>query len=191
VLHTLQILVHGTILVWVLAELVLQLNQIRKGSPARARERLSVVVFALLVYAGWLLAVTARRQLPQFAIPHEAVAMSVGLVLGWCGIAFRLWAILSLGRFFRGVVQIQEGHRVVQSGPYRLLRHPSYTGGLLAVLGLSLAFGNAVSAVALFAGVLVGLLYRIRVEERMLYAELGDDYAAYAARTRRLVPGVW
>lgn len=190
-LHTLQILVHGTILVWVLAELVLQLNQIRKGSPARARERLSVVVFALLVYAGWLLAVTARRQLPQFAIPHEAVAMSVGLVLGWCGIAFRLWAILSLGRFFRGVVQIQEGHRVVQSGPYRLLRHPSYTGGLLAVLGLSLAFGNAVSAVALFAGVLVGLLYRIRVEERMLYAELGDDYAAYAARTRRLVPGVW
>jgi protein-S-isoprenylcysteine O-methyltransferase Ste14 len=191
VLHTLQILVHGTILAWVLAELVLQLNQIRKGSPARARERLSVVVFALLVYAGWLLAVTARRQLPQFAIPHEAVAMSVGLVLGWCGIAFRLWAILSLGRFFRGVVQIQEGHRVVQSGPYRMLRHPSYTGGLLAVLGLSLAFGNAVSAVALFVGVLVGLLYRIRVEERMLYAELGDDYAAYAVGTRRLVPGVW
>ncbi|MCW2567078.1 MAG: putative Isoprenylcysteine carboxyl methyltransferase [Mycobacterium sp.] len=189
--HALLALVYGTVVVWLAAELVLQLRQYRQGSRARVTERLSLVVFVVLAYAGWQLAVVAARRLPQFALPHPVAVGSVGLVVAWCGIAFRLWAIRSLGRFFRGVVHIQEGHRVVQSGPYRWLRHPSYSGGLLAVLGFSLTFGNAVSALVFFAAFLAALLYRIRAEERVLFAELGDDYARYAARTRRLIPGVW
>jgi protein-S-isoprenylcysteine O-methyltransferase Ste14 len=189
--HTLLALVEGTVVVWLAAELVLQLRQYRQGSRARRTEWLSVVVFVVLAYAGWQLADVARRRLPQFAIPHPGAVAAAGLVLAWCGIAFRLWAIRSLGRFFRGVVHVQEGHQVVQTGPYRFLRHPSYSGGLLAVLGFSLTFGNVVSALAFFAAFLLALLYRIRAEERMLFAELGDDYARYAARTRRLIPGVW
>jgi protein-S-isoprenylcysteine O-methyltransferase Ste14 len=191
VVHTLHILTAATIAVWVAAEFVLQLRQYFQGSAARMTEWRSFVVFALLTYAGWALAEVARRYLPQFTIPHPAVVMSVGLVVAWCGIAFRLWAIRSLGRFFRGVVHIQEGHRVVRSGPYRWLRHPSYTGGLLGVLGLSVGFGNAVSALVLFGAILAAMLYRIHAEERVLFAELGDDYAEYAARTPRLIPGVW
>jgi protein-S-isoprenylcysteine O-methyltransferase Ste14 len=86
---------------------------------------------------------------------------------------------------------VHADHQVIQHGPYRLLRHPSYAGALLAVVGLSVLFGNAASIVLFIGSALVGILYRIRVEERVLGEVLGDVYRYYAARTRRLIPGVW
>jgi protein-S-isoprenylcysteine O-methyltransferase Ste14 len=99
--------------------------------------------------------------------------------------------VLTLGRFFKVTVSIQEGHRVVSSGPYRLLRHPSYTGLLAILLGLGLMLGTWLGLAALIVLPLVGTLIRIRVEEAVLLDALGDEYASYAAATKRLVPGVW
>jgi len=114
-----------------------------------------------------------------------------GLALIWLGIALRVWSILTLGRFFKLTVVIQEDHRVIDSGPYRLLRHPSYTGALIIAAGFGLAEGDLLSLAIVLVGVLVPLLIRIRVEERTLLSELGDAYADYARRTARLVPGVY
>jgi len=72
-----------------------------------------------------------------------------------------------------------------------VLRHPSYTGLLVILLGFSLTFGNYASAVVFELLVIVGVLYRIHVEERMLLDGLGQDYAAYMRETSRLIPGVW
>jgi protein-S-isoprenylcysteine O-methyltransferase Ste14 len=88
-------------------------------------------------------------------------------------------------------VHIQEDHHVVRSGPYRVLRHPSYTGLLVAVLGVSLLYGNWLSVLVFEALVIAGVLYRIRVEERVLLDGLGEDYAVYMRETNRLIPGVW
>jgi protein-S-isoprenylcysteine O-methyltransferase Ste14 len=181
----------ATVAVWIAAEVWLQTRQYRQGSRARTTEWRSLGVFIVLVAVGELLAGLARGRLPQFAIPHPAVLLGAGIVLAWTGIAFRLWAIRSLGRYFRGVVQIQEGHRVVRSGPYRYLRHPSYTGALVALAGLSLTYDNLVSVLVFLAACLVAVLYRIRVEERVLTDALGAEYTAYAARTHRLIPGLW
>jgi protein-S-isoprenylcysteine O-methyltransferase Ste14 len=102
-----------------------------------------------------------------------------------------LYSIHTLGAYFRGTVHVQDGHRVICHGPYRLLRHPSYAGGLLGVLGFGLTSGNLAAAGVLLAFLLVGMLYRIQVEERLLRTELGDAYRDYADRTARLIPGLW
>ena len=98
---------------------------------------------------------------------------------------------MTLARFFTYDVTIQPGHRVVTAGPYRWVRHPSYTGGLVGLLGLGVALGSAAAVLALVVVPLIGVLIRIRHEERTLRSALGAEYDAYAARTPRLLPGIW
>ena len=117
--------------------------------------------------------------------------LAAGLVVLAAGVALRTWAIVTLGPLFKFVVVIQDGHRVVASGPYRLLRHPSYTGGLVAFLGAGIALDSWLSILALVLIPLLAVLVRIHVEEAELATALGQEYRAYADRTRRLVPGFW
>jgi protein-S-isoprenylcysteine O-methyltransferase Ste14 len=114
-----------------------------------------------------------------------------GLVLFWCGVALRWWGVLTLGRYFQLTVVVQEGQQVIQTGPYRYLRHPGYAGALLLMLGIGLAFDNLLSVVACIVLPLLGALRRIKVEEDTLSRELGETYRTYAQRTSRLIPGVW
>ena len=112
-----------------------------------------------------------------------------GIVMGSAGLLLRLWAIRTLGRFFTSGVMVQEGQAVLTTGPYRWVRHPSYTGSILTVLGTAVALGSPLGVV-LAVGLLVPVyLYRIRVEERTMLAGLGDAYASYRARTPALLPG--
>jgi protein-S-isoprenylcysteine O-methyltransferase Ste14 len=117
--------------------------------------------------------------------------VAIGLCVLAAGVAFRTWAMLTLGRLFKFVVVIQDDHRVITSGPYRLLRHPSYTGALVAFLGAGIALDSWLSIVALGVIPLLAILVRIRKEEAELANGLGPDYTTYASRTRRLVPGLW
>jgi protein-S-isoprenylcysteine O-methyltransferase Ste14 len=111
-----------------------------------------------------------------------------GTLLILLGVLVRQWAIAVLGRFFSLSVQVAEDHRVVDKGPYRLVRHPSYTGALMSFLGLGLAVQSwgAILVLMVMFGLAYG--YRIRVEERTLVSELGQDYASYMKRTKRLIP---
>lgn len=114
-----------------------------------------------------------------------------GAALIWLGAGLRAWGIAVLGRFFRRVVLIQEGHRVVRNGPYRVIRHPAYAGTLLIAAGLGVVLGNWLSLAILLVVPLLGHLPRIRVEERELERALGEPYRQYEAGTKRLVPGIW
>ena len=138
------------------------------------------------------LAVLAARRAPAASLPGSGwIWVAAGLSLMWAGAALRVWSIATLGRFFRRDVLVQPGHRVVTTGPYRLIRHPAYSGNLLAAAGLGLALVNWLSLVALLLVPLLGHLPRIHVEEAELEQGLGADYIRYEAGTRRLVPGVW
>jgi protein-S-isoprenylcysteine O-methyltransferase len=110
--------------------------------------------------------------------------MVVGQLLRW-------WSMATLGRLFTVYVAIRDGHHVVQSGPYRYIRHPSYTAILLVHLGAALCFGNALSAIALLVPVALALGYRMQVEEAALVEALGPSYREYMTRTKRLVPGLY
>ena len=144
------------------------------------------------IFGGLALALAAAAALPGAAIAGKTWApLTAGLTLVGAGIALRRRAVRELGRFFTYTVKVVPGQTVVSSGPYRLVRHPSYVGNLLVTAGLGLAADNWVSlACALFVP-LAGHVVHIRYEERLLEAELGEPYRDYERRTRRLVPGLW
>jgi len=107
------------------------------------------------------------------------------------GIGLRAWSIATLGRFFQYRIEVQAGHRVITDGPYRCVRHPSYSGLALVLAGIALATGDVLSlvAVAILGG--AGLAVRIRAEERQLTEALGAQYERFAAQRKRLVPRIW
>jgi protein-S-isoprenylcysteine O-methyltransferase Ste14 len=114
-----------------------------------------------------------------------------GLIMIVACIGLRAWSIITLGRFFQYAIRIQSGQTVVTSGPYRFVRHPSYTGLMLGVAGFALASGDVWSLVAAAGLTAIGLTVRIRVEERQLRQALGADYDEFAARHERFIPGIF
>lgn len=179
-------LIIATGLVW----LVLELRQSTNTRPEAVRaDKGSRPVIRVATLVGVVGAVLAVRGVPGADIP--SVGAWAGLALLWCGIGLRLWSFQTLGRYFTFTVQTSRDQPVIDAGPYRVIRHPSYAGILLAVLGLGFYFGNWLSLVVLVTAITFGIVYRIRVEERALVSELGDPYRAYAATHKRLVPYVW
>jgi protein-S-isoprenylcysteine O-methyltransferase Ste14 len=179
-------LLTGVLVVWFVFELVVRLR-----NPTRRIGR-DPTLLLIVVCLGAAIAIAYRVAHVHSTILGGGWApFVVGFVVLVAGIVLRVWAILTLGRFFTPFVQVQEGQRVVDSGPYRYVRHPSYTGMLVALIGLGIALDDWLSLLALALLPLTGILVRIRHEESVLLAELGDDYRDYASRTRRLVPGVW
>jgi len=102
--------------------------------------------------------------------------------------ALRQYAMSVLGRHFTFDVAISSGHALVESGPYRYVRHPSYTGALLTLLGFGLALGNWAGLAVALACMALAYTYRITVEEAALSSALGEPYQQYVSRTWRLVP---
>ena len=88
-------------------------------------------------------------------------------------------------------ITIREDHQLVRGGPYRWLRHPSYTGGFLTAIGLPLALGTPVGFVVTLGACLIAYVYRIRIEEAALISKFGASYQEYSRRTWRLIPGVY
>lgn len=178
----------AVIVLWVGSEIVIGITRDRPASlPSQDRFSGPAVIGPIVIamWAGYF----AGRDFPAAAITPHPLLFGLGIALAVAGIALRWWAILTLGRFFTTSVTTRPGQTVVQAGPYRLVRHPSYTGMLLTVLGLLLSSANWIS-LACFAIVLPGLAYRIKVEEGALLGALGDPYRDYMRRTRRLVPFV-
>lgn len=115
--------------------------------------------------------------------------MTLGLALLVLGVGFRWWAIRTLGRFYSHFVRKQEGHQIVSTGPYRFLRHPAYTGMLIANLGFVLCFFNWIALGALLGFFLPAVARRILVEEQTLFQIEG--YPEFAEKRWRLFPPIW
>jgi len=164
----------------------------RRRAPAGAeqQDRGSHSVVILGVWLSVALGIGLAFAFPQAAFRHQrSLLVMAGVVLMLAGIALRWYAIAVLGRSFTVTVLTQTGQRVMDRGPYRFVRHPSYAGSLLTIIGVLLADANPVSFLALIPAVLA-YAYRIRVEESVLSRDLGEPYRAYMRRTRRLIPFV-
>ena len=129
--------------------------------------------------------------LPAAAIRPGAVAFAAGMVIMVAGIGLRGWSFYALGQYFTAVIKVSPDQLVVTNGPYRLLRHPSYAGGLLAEVGIAVTSANWVS-VAVFAVAWVAIItWRIHIEETALLSALGGKYRSYASHHKRLIPLIW
>jgi protein-S-isoprenylcysteine O-methyltransferase Ste14 len=114
----------------------------------------------------------------------------IGVALFAFGGALRLWPVFILGNRFSGLVAIQPGHRLVTTGVYSVIRHPSYLGLILGALGWALAFRSG-AGVLVAALLIIPTVGRIRAEETLHSSEFGGEYEAYRARTSRLIPGIY
>ncbi|HKB78365.1 MAG TPA: isoprenylcysteine carboxylmethyltransferase family protein [Thermoanaerobaculia bacterium] len=177
---------------WVASEIVIAIRRRSSITGASSRDRLSIhamwVAFAGGPFAGGMLTAVRAARMPP---PIRPYAFWGGLALIFVGIAARWTAIGTLKKYFTVDVAIAPDHKVIQHGLYRFVRHPSYSGSLLSSTGLGLAFGNWLSLAAVVLFALAGVAYRVSVEERALIDALGDEYRAYAARTKRLIPGIY
>ena len=127
--------------------------------------------------------------LPQAAISWKRTSLFfVGICFMLLGIALRWYSAGTLGKYFTFDVAIQTGQTLVEVGPYRYLRHPSYSGALLTLLGFGLALGNWLGLAANLSSMGFAYAYRISVEEAALVSALGESYKQYMRRTWRLVP---
>ncbi|HEX4061499.1 MAG TPA: isoprenylcysteine carboxylmethyltransferase family protein [Streptosporangiaceae bacterium] len=177
---------------WILYEAVTRMVQ-----RLRAGHRTPVSLSDATIFAaggGIVASVAVSIELGRHAGVNwpggRAWPVVVGIVLVAAGLATRLWSVVSLGRFFQYQIEIQTGHRVVTNGPYRYVRHPSYTGMLLVTLGFAFASGDVLSLPATLVLTGLGLAVRIRAEEKQLVAALGSQYEEFAAHHKRLIPGV-
>lgn len=175
------------IIVWIVSEASVFFRRVTIARDRRQDRSSGPALIAGLLLAIWIGGILAET-VPGAAIHGgRTFLFALGVVLAFAGIAIRQVAIATLGRFFTVRVITTEDQTVVESGLYRYVRHPSYSGALLTVLGVLLCSTNWL-ALACFVIALPGFAYRIRVEEAALAGALGEPYRDYMRRTKRLVP---
>ncbi|HEX6731154.1 MAG TPA: isoprenylcysteine carboxylmethyltransferase family protein [Pyrinomonadaceae bacterium] len=126
------------------------------------------------------------------AMPASAALIQpAGIALLVIGIAIRWASIRTLGKYFTGTIVIRDDHQLIRTGLYRFLRHPAYSGALLAHLGLGISFANWFSLGLSTFPFVVAACYRMRVEDRALYETFGEEYLNYSMATKRLIPKVY
>lgn len=164
----------------------------RAEESAKHSDRGSLYVLTFSVIAGMLTAAYFVNRFPGATITwHQPIQFWTGIALMIGGVAFRWYAIRVLGRYFTREVATREGQTIVENGPYRLVRHPSYSGVLITVLGIGLAITNWLALLAISVFTLAGFIYRVRVEEHALCAAIGPPYQDYMKRTWRFIPYLW
>jgi protein-S-isoprenylcysteine O-methyltransferase Ste14 len=188
----LGVLVAGYV-IWAVTEVILGIRQItllRAGT--KLQDQGSRVVVAATVGLGILLCWKLPGAVPATTMTNatSVFVFWFGIALVYAGLAFRLYAITVLGRYFTPSVAVVADQRLVENGPYKFIRHPAYTGLLVMFLGFGLSSTNWLSLLTLMGCVLIGLSYRIHVEERVLQEHLGHRYQEYMQRTKRLIPFV-
>ena len=188
-----QVVLALTTLAWLTLEIGLLIRDVARGTGGTALD----LGTRTLAWIAWIAAAVgagmAQRELrPDAAWQFGTTGLvAAGVILMWAGLALRIWAVWVLGGAFRTTVEVHAGQRVVDRGPYRWVRHPSYSGLLLIAAGLGLATGNWLSLALLLVLPLLALLRRIQVEETVLVSALGPPYVDYRKRTKRLIPGLW
>ncbi len=181
-------------LIWNVPEMIGAIKQTAKVSrkEASVRDRGSMGILIGLQWAGLALNFLLGWLFLTAAIPwYRTTLFLLGVTLILLGVALRWYAIWTLGNYFTRDVAVSTDQAVVQNGPYRYIRHPAYSGTFLTMVGVGLAMTNWASLVALLTCVLLGHMYRVRVEEKALIHAIGRPYVEYMHRTRRFIPLVF
>lgn len=150
--------------------------------------------YGVLLWFAFVFVFVSFRIPPPFGmtpmLPHTAPFVWLGFVLTLCGVVTAVWARASLGRNWSRTMDLKQDHTLITSGPYRVVRHPIYSGLLAMFAGTALVLGTPLVVVAVFLA-LWSCLIRIPAEEALMLRTFPNSYARYASHTRRLVPFVW
>ncbi len=156
----------------------------------QSSDKFSIVIILIMSSASVVAGVTEWAYLND-GVESSGFMTGLGALLLITGISIRIWAIRVLGQHFTATATLNSDHQLVRKGPYTWVRHPSYLGAFLAIIG-SAVFLNAQFAIA-FSVLAMSIAYylRISVEEKMLASHFGDAYTDYKLSTKRFIPYVW
>ena len=143
------------------------------------------------VYLTQLVAILEATYLRYPASVQWNHITTVALIVAICGLALRTWAVLLLGPLFTMHIDIQQDHKVVTTGPYRIVRHPSYLGAFIMYVATIVFLQAWFSAIAACAILPPAFFRRMHYEEELLATELGQDYKDYARNVRKFIPWLW
>lgn len=190
--HPVGVLYFIVVLGWYFMELV-QFARQQQWRPEDAPVGPRSFWFAFTAcVAGAIVALSvAPHAAPGAEIGHGALVFAIGMGILVAGVALRVWSFYALGKYFTFTVKVNREQPVVTRGPYRVLRHPGYAGGLLAIVGIGLLNGNWISMATVALMWLALTVWRIHIEENALLTTLDGRYRSYAAQHKRLVPLVW
>jgi protein-S-isoprenylcysteine O-methyltransferase Ste14 len=186
----------ATLVAWVALELALRVRDVASGRGGTAQDRGTRSLIAMAIGASMALTGVIAAKLRHdhgLWLPGKGGTglLVAGLVVMWTGLLVRVAAVIALGAAFRTTVEVEAGQQLVERGPYRVVRHPSYTGLVLITTGYGVVSGVWPSLLIAILMPLAVLIWRIKVEEEALLSAMGSTYERYKRRTKRLVPGVW
>src|SRR6266699_3052233 len=178
-------------LVYLISELLLTVTRRSRSGTGMKQDRSTLLVVWLVIMVSVEAGIYVANHWPAATLPHQRSFVFAGVVLFVAGLLLRWWSIITLGRFFTVDVTIEKDHELVERGPFRMVRHPSYTGVLLAFLGFGLSLHNWAALLIILLPIGAAFIHRMNVEEDALLRALGPPYANYMKRTKRLVPFVY
>jgi protein-S-isoprenylcysteine O-methyltransferase Ste14 len=178
-------------LIYLISELILTVTRRSRSKTGTKQDRSTLGMIWLVIAVSIMAGVFVAQNFRAAALPHGRMFASAGAVLFVAGLLLRWWAIITLGRFFTVDVTIEKDHELVERGPFRILRHPSYTGVLLAFVGIGLSLRNWAALLVILLPIGAAFIYRMNVEEDALARALGPRYVKYMKRTKRLVPFIY
>jgi protein-S-isoprenylcysteine O-methyltransferase Ste14 len=173
----------GWALYWFLAARQVKPIARRESVTSRLSHVLPLTIAAALMMNPNLRVPGMNRVL----VAHTPVSFAIGVVLTVAGLWFAVWARRILGANWSAIVTVKQDHALITTGPYAWVRHPIYTGLLLALAGTAIAIGQVRAALG-FVIALLAILHKTRIEERVMLEQFGDVYRAYRARVPRLIP---
>jgi protein-S-isoprenylcysteine O-methyltransferase Ste14 len=185
-------LVFWAVYVWAMVPEARIIRRARKTSQeAGSKDRGSVKVMTAAMSTALVIAFPlAFVDRWAFSESRETEVFAFGILLMVLGSLLRRYCWRTLGEYFTGDVQARADQPVIRSGPYRLVRHPSYTGGMLMNIGVGLALANWLSLLLLTVTAVATYVYRVRIEEHALVETLGEPYRVYMRESRRFIPFV-
>ncbi len=185
--HVVQLLTLAVSVAWLAAELL---------SIPKARRQLDIpkgdwltVSLGVLPVLGVAVAIVWQHFIPGAGF-HPAL-LAPAIILCAAGIGLRTWSKIVLGRYYTFSIGLTEGHRILEAGPYRFVRHPLYLGTFLAVTGFPLLTQSWLTVWVLTLPTALAYGLRLLREEDYLLTQLGAEYRGYAQRTARLIPRIW
>lgn len=178
-------------LIYLFSEVLLTATRRSRSRTGTKQDRSTLGVIWIVIIVSIVAGVNVAKLWPAAALPNGRELAYVGVFLFVAGLVLRWWAIITLGRFFTVDVTIEKDHELVERGPFRVVRHPSYTGVLLAFVGFALTLRNWAALLIILVPIFAAFIRRMKVEEEALSKALGSRYADYMRRTKRLVPFVY
>jgi protein-S-isoprenylcysteine O-methyltransferase Ste14 len=164
---------------------------LKETSQSRSEAMSRVAVY--VVWAGWWLLFAhgfGIELLARKLFAPSVATVYAGLAITIAGLAFAVLARLYIGRNWSALIQVKEGHELIQTGPYALVRHPIYSGLMLATLGTAIAYGERSGFIG-FLMIVAAWSYKSRLEESAMSEQFGTQYERYRARVKGLIPFVW